>query len=201
MQIIVRLKLTSAHIGRRPPPLPLSAPCWRRRHRCHGCRVVATIATVAIAAATVTAAAISAATSTVSTAIATTFWLIVVCPCAASALATAACPCRCRHWLPTPLPLSPCSRKPLPPAPSAATARCSKYYIKSNILNNFAATFWLIVVCSHAASATALLPTPTVAAVGCRDTIATVAAAANRCPLLLPPQPCDVQNITFKVIF
>ena len=90
-----------------PPPLPLSAPCWRRRHRCHGCRVVATIATVAIAAATATAAAISAATSTVSAAIATAFWLIVVCPFAASALATVACPCRCRHWLSTPLPLSP----------------------------------------------------------------------------------------------
>ena len=33
------------------------------------------------------------------------------------------------------------------------------------------------------------------------NTIATVDAAANRCPLLLPPQPRDVQNITFKVIF
>ncbi len=44
----------------RPPPLPLSAPCWRRRHRCHGCHVVAAIAAVAIAAATATAAAVSA---------------------------------------------------------------------------------------------------------------------------------------------
>ena len=33
------------------------------------------------------------------------------------------------------------------------------------------------------------------------DTIATVAAAANRHPLLLLPQPHDVHNITFKVIF
>jgi hypothetical protein len=82
-------------------------PCWRRRHRCLGCRVVATIATVAAAAATATAAAISAATSTVSAAIATAFWLIVVCPCAASASATVACPRRCCRWLSTPLPLSP----------------------------------------------------------------------------------------------
>jgi hypothetical protein len=44
----------------RPPPLPLSAPCWRRRHHCHGCRVVAAIAAVAIATATATAAAVSA---------------------------------------------------------------------------------------------------------------------------------------------
>ena len=45
----------------RPPPLPLSAPCWRRRHRCHGCHVVAAIAiaAVSIAAATATAAAVS----------------------------------------------------------------------------------------------------------------------------------------------
>ena len=40
----------------------------------------AAIATVAIAAATATAAAISAVTSTISAAIATAFWLIVVCP-------------------------------------------------------------------------------------------------------------------------
>jgi hypothetical protein len=33
------------------------------------------------------------------------------------------------------------------------------------------------------------------------DAIAIVVAAANRCPLLLPLQPRDVQNITFKVIF
>jgi hypothetical protein len=33
------------------------------------------------------------------------------------------------------------------------------------------------------------------------DAIDTVIAAANCCPLLLPPQPRDVQNITFKVIF
>ena len=30
------------------------------------------------------------------------------------------------------------------------------------------------------------------------DAIATVVAAANHCPLLLLPQPCDVQNITFN---
>ena len=28
-----------------PPPVPLSAPCWHRHHRCHGCRVVPAIAT------------------------------------------------------------------------------------------------------------------------------------------------------------
>ena len=33
------------------------------------------------------------------------------------------------------------------------------------------------------------------------NAIATFVTAANRCPLLLPPQPCDVQNMTFKVIF
>ena len=33
------------------------------------------------------------------------------------------------------------------------------------------------------------------------DAIANVVVAANRCPLLLPPQPRDVQNITYKVIF
>ena len=33
------------------------------------------------------------------------------------------------------------------------------------------------------------------------NAITTVIAAANRCPLLLPPQPRDVQNITFKVVF
>ncbi len=33
------------------------------------------------------------------------------------------------------------------------------------------------------------------------NAIATVVAAENRCLLLLPPQLCDVQNITFKVIF
>ena len=33
------------------------------------------------------------------------------------------------------------------------------------------------------------------------DAITTVIAAANRCPLLLLPQPRDDQNITFKVIF
>ena len=70
--------------------MPLSAPCWRRRHRCHGCRVVTAIATVAIAAATATAVAVSAATITNSAAIATAFWLIVVCPYAASASATVA---------------------------------------------------------------------------------------------------------------
>ncbi len=68
-----------------PSPLPLSALCWCRRHRCHGCRFVAAIAAVAIAAATDTAAAISAVTSTVSAAIATAFWLIGICLCAASA--------------------------------------------------------------------------------------------------------------------
>ena len=41
------------------------------------------------------------------------------------------------------------------------------------------------------------LPLPPLAV----DAIATVAAAANRCPLLLPSQLHDVQNITFKVIF
>ena len=41
------------------------------------------------------------------------------------------------------------------------------------------------------------LPLPLLTA----DAIATVATSANRCPLLLPPQPRDVQNTTFKVIF
>ena len=35
----------------RPPPLTLSAPRWRHRHRCHGCRAVAHIATITIATA------------------------------------------------------------------------------------------------------------------------------------------------------
>ena len=114
MQIIVSTKDDLR--PHRPPPLPLSlsAPCWLCRHRCHGCRVVATIVTVAIAAATAAAAVISAATSTVSAAIATAFWLIVVCPCAASASATIACPRRCRHWLLTPLPLLPWLRTAAP---------------------------------------------------------------------------------------
>ena len=103
MQIIVSTKDDLR--PHQPPPLPLSAPCWRRHHRCHGCCLVATIATVTIAAATATAAAISAITSTISAAIATAFWLIVVCPCAASASATVACPHACRCWLPAPLPL------------------------------------------------------------------------------------------------
>jgi hypothetical protein len=33
------------------------------------------------------------------------------------------------------------------------------------------------------------------------NAIATVIAAKNRRPLLIPPQTRDVQNITFKVIF
>ena len=63
------------------------------------------------------AAAVSAATSTNLAAIATPFWLIVVCPFAASSSATVACAraCRC-WWLPTRR-----GRKLLPPAPSAAT--------------------------------------------------------------------------------
>jgi len=104
----------------RLPPLPLSAPCWCRHHHCHGCRIVTAIAAVAIAAATATAAAVSAATSTVSAAIATAFWLIVVCfalpllrpPLPALALAAVGCRRHC-HWRR--------GRKPLPPAPSAAT--------------------------------------------------------------------------------
>ena len=62
-----------------PPPLPLLAPCWRRRYRCHGCRVVTAIALFAIATATATAAAISAATNTVSAAIATPFCFLPLC--------------------------------------------------------------------------------------------------------------------------
>ena len=89
-----------------PPPLPLSAPCWRHCHRCYGCCVVATIAAIAIAAATTTAAAVFAPTSTVSAAIATAFWLIYVCPCAACASATVAFTRACRWWLLMPLPLS-----------------------------------------------------------------------------------------------
>jgi hypothetical protein len=44
------------------------------------------------------------------------------------------------------------------------------------------------------------LPALALAAVGCRRQ-RHCCAAANRCPLLLPPQPRDVQNITFDVIF
>ena len=107
----------------RPPPLPLSVPCWRRHHRCHGCRVVVTIAAITIATATATAAtvSVSAATRTELAAIATAFWLIVVCPLLpllrpplpALALAAVGCQphCNCR-----------CGRKPLPPAPSATNA-------------------------------------------------------------------------------
>ena len=126
MQIIVSTKDDLR--PHRPPPLPLLALCWRRRHCCHGCRVAAVIAAVTIAAATATAAAISAITSSVSVAIATTFWLI-------------AC-------------------LPLP----------GLYFGHHYLL--------------LAANA-----------------IATVVVAANRCPLLLPPQLRDVQNISFKVIF
>ncbi len=57
-------------------------------------------------------------------------------------------------------------------APAAATAWCSKYYIKSIILNIFAATFWLIVVCPRVALALPplqpLLPASAVTSVGCR---------------------------------
>jgi hypothetical protein len=105
--IVRKMMLTSA--PHRPPPLSLSAPCWRRRHRYHGRRVAATIAAVVIAAAaaTATAATISAATVS-SAAIATAFWLNAVCPRAASpASATVACPCRCGCWLTPPSPLSP----------------------------------------------------------------------------------------------
>ena len=52
--------------------------------------------------------------------------------------------------------------------------------------------YHFLVVCTCAASASA-----TVAA----DAIVNVVAARHRCPLLLPLQPGDVQNITFKVIF
>ncbi len=103
-------------------------PCWRRRHRCHDCIVVATIATVAIAAATATAAAISAATSTISAAIATAFWLIVVCPCAAYAMASAtvACPRRYRRWLLTPLSLLP---QPQTAVPCSSCRKCVMFNI------------------------------------------------------------------------
>jgi len=88
-QNIVSTKdMTSAHIGH-----PL----------CHCLRHVGAAVTAAMAAA-----------STVSAAIATAFWLIVVCPCAASALATVACPHRCCHWLSTPLPLLPQPQTPAP---------------------------------------------------------------------------------------
>ena len=104
MQIIVSTKDNLR--PHRPPYLLLSAPCWRHRHLCHGCHVDTAIAAIAIAAASAMAAAISVVTRTVSAAIASTVWLIVVCPCAASDLATVACPRACRCWLPTPLPLS-----------------------------------------------------------------------------------------------
>ena len=60
MQIIVSTMKNDLR-PHRPPPLPLSAPGWRRRHHdCHGCRFVAAIVIVAIAAATAMAAAVSA---------------------------------------------------------------------------------------------------------------------------------------------
>jgi hypothetical protein len=52
--------------------------------------------------------------------------------------------------------------------------------------------FWLIVVCPRCLPP----PLPPLAV----DAIATVAAAAAPCPLLLPLQLLDVQNITFKII-
>ena len=105
----------------RPPPLPLSAPHWRHHHRCHGCRAVALIATITVAAATATAAAVSPATSSVSAAFATAFWLsaralpLLQQPLPTLALAAVGCRhnCHCR-----------CVCKPLPLAPSAATTAC-----------------------------------------------------------------------------
>jgi len=100
------------------PPLTLSAPRWRHCHRCHGCRTVAHIATITIAAATATAATVSPATSTVSASFATTFWLsaralpLLQQPLPTLALAAVGCRrnCQCRRC-----------QTPLPPAPSAAT--------------------------------------------------------------------------------
>ena len=95
MQITVRLKMTSAHIGR-----PL---CHCRRH-------VGAAVTAAMAAVLSTPLPPSPyrchcrCHCHISAAIATTFWLIVVCPCTASTLATVACTRRCHCWLRTPLP-------------------------------------------------------------------------------------------------
>ena len=49
--------------------------------------------------------------------------------------------------------------------------------------------FWLIVVCPHAASATGTVSLPPPLPLLASDAIVTDAAVANRCPLLLPPQP------------
>jgi hypothetical protein len=64
-------------------------------------------------------------------------------------------------------------RKPLPPAPSTAAAASvstaallgdvQNIALSSNILNIFAATFWLIAVYPSAAYATPPLPAPTIA--------------------------------------
>ena len=86
----------------RPPPLPLSVPYWHRRHRWHGCRVVATIATVAIAAATATAATVSAATSNMSAC-----FLVDCLPSRCFCYRRRCLPRRCRCWLPTQLSLLP----------------------------------------------------------------------------------------------
>jgi len=61
--------------------------------------------------------------------------------------------------------------------------------------------FWLIFVCPHAASSIATVGLPPPLPLLAADTIVTVAASANHCPLLLLQQPLpvfldDVQNIT-----
>jgi len=80
------------------PPPTLAAHIDQRR-------IVTAIAAGAIAAATATAVAVSADTSKDFAAIATAFWLIVVCPFTATALTSVACSRACRCWLLTPLTL------------------------------------------------------------------------------------------------
>jgi hypothetical protein len=118
---------------------------------------------------------------------------------------------------------------PLPPIAAATATAAAISAATSTISAAIATAFWLIDVCPCAASALATVacprrcrrwhrflvdcclplrclcfghrclppPLPPLAV----DAIATIAVAANRCPLLLLPQQRDVQNITFKVIF
>ncbi len=74
-------------------------------------------------------------------------------PCAASAWTTIACPRACRCWLPMPLPLSSRLQTAAPCSFRRNRMMFKILHLKSNILNIYAATFWLIVVCPCAASA------------------------------------------------
>jgi hypothetical protein len=105
-------------------------------------------------------------------AIATTFWLIVVCPCAASlllpplpnpAVAAGGCQHHCHSAAANGclLLLPP---QPLPQfQPLFSLVMFKILHKPSNILNIFTATFWLIVVYPHLSLLLPPLPAPTVA--------------------------------------